>query len=492
MLNGIDTSYMQNNVEINISIIKTVFIILCTYYTNFRITNTKLELSFKLLYKYIYIVVIAIICGLIKYGFNYFISLICSILIVSIIFSENNNMLNALWTTIISLAINYVISFCTIIISFIVNVIIQINDNYVNLGIIIVSHIALLYNVLKMKRLKYGLSFLKGSKENDYIDILVLNVSVTILVSTIIIVNSSIILARDLAPGLIISVIIMIITIQKTLQLYYKQKLLVQELNETKQELIETKKELKQLEEENLNFSKKSHTLAHRQKSLEHKILELTTKSEISTEEVGEVESKLEEIKKDLYKETAVVELTKTEIVEIDDMLKYMQAECIKNKIGFELQIAGNIHYMTNNFISKEDLEILLADHIKDAIIAINHTDNINRGILVRLGEIDGIYSLYIYDSGVEFEIETLKNLGKEPSTTHADEGGTGMGFMNTFDTLRKYQASLTIKEINNPTKDNYTKVLIFKFDKKGEFQITSYRQKRLLERDIQNKIYIK
>lgn len=492
MLNGIDTSYMQNNVEINISIIKTVFIILCTYYTNFRITNTKLELSFKLLYKYIYIVVIAIICGLIKYGLNYFISLICSILIVSIIFSENNNMLNALWTTIISLAINYVISFCTIIISFIVNVIIQINDNYVNLGIIIVSHIALLYNVLKMKRLKYGLSFLKGSKENDYIDILVLNVSVTILVSTIIIVNSSIILARDLAPGLIISVIIMIITIQKTLQLYYKQKLLVQELNETKQELIETKKELKQLEEENLNFSKKSHTLAHRQKSLEHKILELTTKSEISTEEVGEVENKLEEIKKDLYKETAVVELAKTEIVEIDDMLKYMQAECIKNKIGFELQIAGNIHYMTNNFISKEDLEILLADHIKDAIIAINHTDNINRGILVRLGEIDGIYSLYIYDSGVEFEIETLKNLGKEPSTTHADEGGTGMGFMNTFDTLRKYQASLTIKEINNPTKDNYTKVLIFKFDKKGEFQITSYRQKKLLERDIQNKIYIK
>ena len=246
------------------------------------------------------------------------------------------------------------------------------------------------------------------------------------------------------------------------------------------------------LEEENINYSKKSHTLAHRQKSLEHKILELTTKSEISTEEVGEVESKLEEIKRDLYKETAVVELTKTEIVEIDDMLKYMQAECIKNKIGFELQIAGNIHYMTNNFISKEDLEILLADHIKDAIIAINHTDNINRGILVRLGEIDGIYSLYIYDSGVEFEIETLKNLGKEPSTTHADEGGTGMGFMNTFDTLRKYQASLTIKEINNPTKDNYTKVLIFKFDKKGEFQITSYRQKKLLERDIQNKIYIK
>ena len=147
---------------------------------------------------------------------------------------------------------------------------------------------------------------------------------------------------------------------------------------------------------------------------------------------------------------------------------------------------------MTNNLISKEDLEILLADHIKDAIIAINHTDNINRSILVRLGEIDGLYSLYIYDSGIEFEIETLKNLGNKPSTTHADEGGTGMGFMNTFDTLRKYKASLNINELSKPNKNNYTKVLIFKFDKKNEFNIISYRQEELNKRSIQNTISIK
>lgn len=129
----------------------------------------------------------------------------------------------------------------------------------------------------------------------------------------------------------------------------------------------------------------------------------------------------------------------------------------------------------------------MLADHIKDAIIAINHTDNINRSILVRLGEIDGIYSLYIYDSGVEFEKETLSKLGKKPITTHADEGGTGMGFMNTFDTLNKYKASLVINELSEPNKDNYTKVLIFKFDKKNEFKIDSYRKQK-----EKNNIYIK
>lgn len=51
------------------------------------------------------------------------------------------------------------------------------------------------------------------------------------------------------------------------------------------------------------------------------------------------------------------------------------------------------------------------------------------------------------------------------------------MGFMNTFETLRKYQASLTIEEYNKPSKDNYTKVINIKFDKNNEFKIKTYRE---------------
>ena len=50
------------------------------------------------------------------------------------------------------------------------------------------------------------------------------------------------------------------------------------------------------------------------------------------------------------------------------------------------------------------------------------------------------------------------------------------MGFMNTFDTLRKCEASLIINELNEPSKDNYTKAIIIKFDKKNKFEIISYR----------------
>ena len=201
-------------------------------------------------------------------------------------------------------------------------------------------------------------------------------------------------------------------------------------------------------------------------------------KAEISTEEAAEVRDRLNKIGKELYKEKTVTELAKTEIPEIDDMLKYMQTECTKNKIDFELQLKGNIHYMTNNLITKEDLETLLADHIKNAIIAINHTDNVNRSILVKLGKIDESYGLYIYDSGIEFEKETLENLGKKPSTTHKDEGGTGMGFMNTFDTLRKCNASMIIEEFGKPNKYNYTKAIMIKFDNKNEFKVKSYKEK--------------
>ena len=74
---------------------------------------------------------------------------------------------------------------------------------------------------------------------------------------------------------------------------------------------------------------------------------------------------------------------------------------------------------MTNNAVAKEDLEILLADHIKNAIIAVNHTENINRTIMVRLGKIDSIYGINIYDSGAELETENLTFKKRSHSLIH-------------------------------------------------------------------------
>lgn len=335
----------------------------------------------------------------------------------------------------------------------------------------------MLYFIFKSKRFKHGIISLQNNMNNDYVELIILSISIGILYMGMIIYDMQAFAVRDIICIFIIFAALMFITIQKSLQLYYKQKMLIKELDETKEDLARAENKIKILERENIEESKKRHTVIHKQKSLEYKIEEMLTKTEMSTEEAAEVKERLEKLNKEVYTEKEVMELDKTGINSIDDMLKYMQSECVKNKIDFTLQIKGNIHYMVHNLVKEEELETLLADHIKDAIIAINHTDNANRSILVRLGNIDDIYSLYIYDSGVEFKPEVLENLGKKPCTTYANEGGTGMGFMNTFDTVRKHKASLIIEEIGKPVKDNYTKVIIIKFDKKNEFKVKSYHE---------------
>lgn len=463
------------NIEMTIYVIKNIFAIICSYFIFFKVIGRKNEKNILLVI--VSSIAIAILVAYVKYNIGTFIGMVVMIILFSILCSISSKcgMGYTIVIAIISLSINYVIFVVAITIVFLINVKSSIQNDFINLSFMMLIDLILLKGLFSIKRFKYGITFL--NKNNQYIDLILLNICVSILFSSIIFSNMNIEISKELFVEFIISIIVMFITIQKSLQLYYKQKMLIKELDETKEDLARAENKIKILERENIEESKKRHTVIHKQKSLEYKIEEMLTKTEMSTEEAAEVKERLEKLNKEVYTEKEVMELDKTGINSIDDMLKYMQSECVKNKIDFTLQIKGNIHYMVHNLVKEEELETLLADHIKDAIIAINHTDNANRSILVRLENIDDIYSLYIYDSGVEFKPEVLENLGKKPCTTYANEGGTGMGFMNTFDTLRKHKASLIIEEINKPTEDNYTKAIIIKFDKKNEFKVKSYRE---------------
>lgn len=470
-------------------IIKIYFISICTYYMELKLTNNNIDIKYKRL---IFILMnvcmfsIAIISKTIKemVGFSY--GMLSMVFLISYIFFKTTKRTYSysLVVTLISLSINYILFGISIFIGFVVYALIGTKNVTVNIIIIVLMYLLMIKYFIRIKRFKKGINFLKDKLENEYLNLLVLNISIMILFLIIILSNYNEEITEKVLPGLIIFSIIMFITIKKSLEMYYKQKLLIQDLEETKKELEDEKHENKELEKEILEYSKKSHSIAHKQKALEYKLNELMLKSEVASE-IG-LQDELSKISKEIQKDETVVELTKTGILEIDDMLKYMQSECTKNKIDFQLKVSGNIHYMVNNYVDKENLEILIADHIKNAIIAIQNSSNANKSILVRLGIIDGYYSLYIYDSGIEFEIETLKNLGKKPSTTHKDTGGTGMGFMNIFETLNKFKASIIIKEYNKPVKDNFTKLITIKFDNKNEYKIYSYRAQEI-RKEVKN-----
>ncbi len=466
---------MEENILVNI--LKIYIISICTYYINLKLINKKANDKIEIIIILISIFFNVIVCNKIKVTLGFTINIVCVIIFLAILFSilVKNKLINSIFITTISLSINYIIFGISIVISFCINIIINIKSVYINMAIIILIYIFMLYYFTKIKRFKNGFIFLQRKLNSQNLEIVILNISVMVLYCIMVLSNYNELLNRKLWIWLIIFSIMMFVTIQKFLQLYYKQRLIMQDLEETTAELEEKKKEIVELEKEILNHSKKSHSIAHRQKSLEYKLSKLIYNSEIASE-IG-IKEEVEKIGKEISGEKVETELRKTEIEEIDDMLKYMQSECGKNQIEFELQINGNIHQMINNYIAKEKLEILIADHIKNAIIAINHSKNIYKNILVRIGKIDGYFSLYIYDTGIEFKKETLEKLGKEPSTTYKDDGGTGMGFMNTFDTLKECKASLIIKEIGAPSKNNYTKVIKIKFDNKNEFEIDSYRK---------------
>ncbi len=469
-MSNLNFIFENSKTEVILNGIKLIMMTMFIYYTNFKIINKKLEVN---IFRFLEIILIAIISLIFKLKVSFETEIIFLLFMISMLFSRYK-VNNTVTVTIISFVINYSILIAASILNFVLNKIILINNDYINLLTIILFQIILLYKVLNTKRFKNGVYFIKDDTKNDYMDVLVLNICIISIFSIILLSFDSIEINMKIFPILIIGIIALVITVGKIIQLYYKQKLLINDLNETKDELAARNKEIEKLENENLNFSKISHSLAHKQKSLEHKIDELLLNSEIAGE--IDVRDRLEEISKKLYK-TPIVKLDKTGITQVDDMLNVMQSECIKNNIEFDLQIIGNVYHIINNIVTVDELEILIADHVKDAIIAINHTDNVNRSILVRLGKIDDCYGLYIHDSGIEFEKETLEKLGKEPITTHKSEGGTGMGFMNTFDTLKKCKGSLIINEIGKPSKDNFTKIVMIRFDGKNEFRVISYRE---------------
>lgn len=462
---------IQGDLDTYLYYFRLLLINLGAYYLFLKIGNNN-NFKLKSITGVIFIFIITMIEMYVSYSINYMYGLITTILIFILLFDKYEN--NSASYTILSMGISNVIYFVSVMINGIPSVLFTAYNDRISFIFICIIYCFLLVHVIKIKRLRKGFSFLNNQNKNDFFDFIIINLSVIVLFAMVIIKNCDILIVNKMGIFAVIFSIIMFITIKKSFQVYYKQKLLMKQLEETNIEILNKENEIKKLEKENLELSKRSHSFAHKQKSLEYKVNQLIMKEE--TAEEIEIKNRVYELSKELFQEP-VEELEQTGIAKIDDMFKFMQSECIKNKIDFNLKISGNIYYLINNLISEEALEILIADHLKDAIIAIKHTDNVNRSILVRLGKIEETYGLYIYDSGIEFEKETLENLGKKPSTTHKDEGGTGMGFMNTFDTLRNCKASLIINEIGKPSKENYTKVIMIKFDNKNEFKIISYKK---------------
>lgn len=329
-------------------VIKYLLINIFTYLIALKISNTKNIKYIQSISIIIGSVIVTIIYSILKEYLNFtllfMIAFFIQIMFLTGIINKNTSIII---TNLLANAIAYAIFIVASIIELIPMIIFKIKISTINFMLIALIDIILMLFFLKMKRLKNGLVFLNNNVCNNYIDIIVINISMTIILAYCILGNYYGNLTMNLTVSFVILTIIMFIMIQKTLILYYKQKLLEKTMADYEEEIKQKDEIIKELSEEKFKISKVNHEFYNRQKSLEKAVKDFinNTSTEMGNELtiINKINNLSKEYSNKMEKIKQVEKLPLTDVEEIDEMFKYMQSECIKNNIDFRLKIEGNI-----------------------------------------------------------------------------------------------------------------------------------------------------
>ena len=250
-------------------------------------------------------------------------------------------------------------------------------------------------------------------------------------------------------------------------------------------EIAELQTELAEANAKVFSHAEVIHEYNHRFSMLERKVEKLIHKcprNEVNAELANELSELFDIIKTISHNFSEDVEnklyskadLPKTNLLLIDETFDYLQNQAAKSGIMFKLYINDGIKYMVESIIDENKLQTLISDHVKDAMIAIDFAKRDNGMIVVNFSAENGCYEFSVTDNGIPFKIDTLLSLGKKAVTTHADTGGTGIGFMTTFKTMAECKASLIITESAD------SKTVMIRFDDKNQYSIRSHRADEL------------
>ena len=314
---------------------------------------------------------------------NIIIVYILQLLIMKMIIRDKEE--NMLISNLIASAIVY-ISFCvSAIIEVPIMLIIRTRNKIINGILVDMIEIAIIFCFFKIKRFNKGFAFIK---DNEFTNIIMFNISAMIILAYYIYGKYYGNLTTQLIICFSLLSIIMIIMIQKTLTLYYKQKLLAKNIEDYKSEIALKDAQIKSLSDEKYKISKLNHEFYNRQKALIHKVEEITSMNTEIADEL-DLSKQINDLTKEYTDKAQEIKtldkLPTTGIVEIDDMFKYMQSECKSKNIQFNLKVNGNIYHMINNKIPQSRLVTLIGDHLRDAIIAIDFSNNTFKSILAVL-----------------------------------------------------------------------------------------------------------
>lgn len=458
----------------------------CTVLLYTRIRNIVLPVKrlIPLVCIVIILPIVAVICGINSNVYIRLIYLLCVVFVLLFLVEHHKKTLSYIPIAIIAISITYLLEYISVIVSgTLLYLVGYIRDNFISAFFSSIIQLTLTVLLTKIKYVKKMFSALE--KENNIgVGLLISSLSLFIYISLAFDPEASDYYKSIFIACIPLALVGLILWIRSIVERYYKRKIADRADQYTQQEIADKDAYIQQLETEVATLAKQLHRDNHLLSSLDRSAQMLVT-----TDSAQEREKLVDEIHT-LYRERndmitkdqqANKLLPSTGISLIDGALSDMYVKATAHGISFDLIVGEPIHYLVNNIISQTDLQTLLCDHIKDAIIAIDAADITNGKILVTIEKNEGIFEISIRDNGVDFELDTLAKLGIERITTHTDNGGSGIGFMTTFETLAKTKGSLIITEYKNKTP--FSKAVTFSFDGLHRFIISSYRKEKLKEK---------
>ena len=348
---------------------------------------------------------------------------------------------------------------------------------YVECGMIIILTILF----LKIKRIRKGIQFFE-SEDNLGLGLVISGLIYILNLAEFPSSRSQISTVSIICVfGIIVAGFGLYIWIRKGITKHYREKLQLKSELYYKEQLEQKEQEIEKLNHSNEYLAKIVHRDNHLMSSLNSSIN-------------AYFESNDKEFKDDILRKIQTLSNERAELINneqrdskilpstgntlIDGAINDLYIKAVAHGIDFDLSVSATVDDIIGKYISQTDLQTLICDHIKDAIIAVDAKNENNGKILAELSMENDNYTISIFDSGVDFEIDTLAKLGKERVTTHADNGGSGIGFMTTFETIRKSYASLIITEFANKTP--FSKSISIRFDGNTAFIIQPYRKEEL------------
>lgn len=476
-----------------------------TFYIFFKITDYSKVSKKDILLLLFSSIGTALLYTILLYYISPLIILSIFIIIISAIISciKKSNFDDTVILSFISVSISIACYIISLALSILIALFIGLNkESFLILLFSILIEFFLVNRLFHIPRFKHGFSFLNKPEKTNIISIIGL-----ILLGLLIITysfsqnNNDYNIKLIMLFGFALIIIGTFIWIKRNITLDYQDRMKNRKIENLEKELKDKEKANAELTEEIKNLTIINHKYNSRIKAAKQEIEKLafafknSTNSEFSNE-LSEVTKLVNDLSSEYSNKVNSVlkyskPLPKTNVKAVDIILEHMKLEAAKSNIDFDLKINCSVKHLIEKYISQSNLETLIGDHIKDAIIAVNHSSTTPRYICAIFDIVDNCYRFSVYDSGIDFEIDTLVNLGLNAITTHKDEGGTGIGFMTTFETLEKCSASLIIDEINFKN-SNFSKSVNIVFDGKHEYVVYSNRSEEIKKHDKNNRIILK